>query len=64
MKKNLGIKFILFGIALILFFFYAQSWQNTGETASFFATIILTIGSFSPLVGIVLCVIGLFFKEK
>lgn len=64
MKKNIGIKLILFGIALILFFFYSQSWQNTGETASFFETIILTLGSFSPLIGIVLCTIGLFIKEK
>lgn len=63
-EKCMGIKFILYGISLILFFFYAQSFQNTGETASFFETIILTIGSFSPLVGIVLCAIGLFIKEK
>lgn len=64
MKKNIDIKLILFGIALIAFFPYSQSFQNENEAVSFFSTIILTIGSFSPLIGIALCIIGLFIKEK
>ncbi|MGN0535650.1 MAG: hypothetical protein ACI4IR_06605 [Eubacterium sp.] len=64
MKKNMGIKLQLLGIALIAFVNYAITFSGSSSTTNIFADIILSIGAFSPLVGLILCIVGFFFKDN
>ncbi len=63
MKNNIDIKLLLFGIALIAFFPYAWCLMENGEP-DFFSNIIITIGLFSPIIGLIFCIVGLFMKNK
>lgn len=63
MRKNLGIKIMLFGIALIAYFPYAQAAMNDPDPG-IFVSILIVIGTFSPIIGLVLCIIGLLYKKN
>lgn len=62
MKKHFGIKLLLLGIALITFFPYAERFMDIDQ--SIIEGIIAAFGAYSPLIGLVLCVAGLFVKDK
>lgn len=63
--KNLGIKLQLLGIGLIVFFPYAQAFSDSNEgTANLFEIIITVIGVLAPIIGLILCIAGLFHKDK
>lgn len=64
MKNNLGIKLQLLGIGLIAFFPYSQAFSDTQGIASVYASIVIVIGVASPMIGLILCIAGLFYKEK
>lgn len=63
MKNYLDIKLLLFGIALIAFFPYAWCLMESGEP-DFFSSIFIAIGLFSPIIGLIFCIVGLFMKNK
>ena len=63
MNKNLDIKLMLYGIALIGYSLFAKAipnngYLNTGDT------ILVTMGVFAPFIGLILCTVGLFMKSK
>ena len=62
MIKNTNIKLMLFGIALIVFFPYSERFMDTNQ--DLFGNIIAGFGAFSPLIGLALCIAGLFVKDK
>ncbi|MDE6412587.1 MAG: hypothetical protein K2K42_01630 [Eubacterium sp.] len=62
MKKHFGIKLSLLGIGLIAFFPYAERFMDTNQDV--FGNIIAGFGAFSPLIGLALCIAGLFVKDK
>lgn len=64
LKNNLGIKLQLLGIGLIAFFPYSQAFTDTQGIASVYACIVTVIGVASPIIGLILCIAGLFYKEK
>lgn len=57
-----GIKLLLLGISFILFFVYADSFMNTGAPNAA-TNLIIGIGAFSPIVGMILCIWGFFKKD-
>ena len=61
MKNNFGIKLQLMGIALIGFIPFTLSIQNGDD---FISSVFATIGVFTPFIGLILCIVGLFYKEK
>lgn len=61
MNKNFGIKLQLMGIGLIGFIPFTLSIQNGNDIVS---SIFATIGVFTPFIGVLLCIVGLFYKEK
>ncbi len=63
MKNYINIKLLLFGIALIAFFPYAWCLMESGEP-DFFSSIFIAIGLFSPIIGLIFCIMGLFMKNK
>ena len=62
MKKYFGIKLSLLGIGLIAFFPYAESFMNVSDQ-TFFGSVIAGFGAFSPLIGLILCISGIFVKD-
>lgn len=62
MKNNLSTKLMLLGIAFIAFFSYAQYYMNGAD--SVISNIIIIIGVFFPIVGLILCIAGFFVKDK
>lgn len=65
MKKNFGIKLQLLGIGLIAFLPYALTFSDSNtETANIFQIAITSVGVTSPIIGLILCISGLFYKEK
>lgn len=62
MRNNISIKLMLLGIALIAFFPYAQSFMQSNQ--DFFGSLIAGFGAFSPLIGLILCIIGMFSNNK
>ncbi len=62
MKKNLGIKLLLFGIALIIFSFYSLSYDAGPH--GFWNGLIVQSVYLSKFAGLILCIAGLFYKEK
>lgn len=56
-------KLLLFGISLILFGIFAIQAGQISDP-DIVLNIIVGIGTFSPIVGIVLCVIGFFRKDN
>lgn len=64
MKNNFGIKLQLLGIGLISFFPYSQAFPDAQGLASIYACIVIVIGVVSPLIGLILCIAGLFYKDK
>lgn len=61
MRKYMGIKLLLFGIALIAFFPLAWSLMDGDQTG--LSSLILGFGTFSPLIGLAFCIAGLFVKD-
>ena len=62
MKKNRNIVFILFGIALIIFSFHAQTF-NAGSY-NFLESALIYLIYCSKYIGLIFCFAGLFYKEK
>ncbi len=60
--KRKNYKFILFGISLIQFGIFATPAGQVSDL-DIILTIIVGIGAFSPIVGIILCAIGFFRKD-
>ncbi len=61
MSKNLGIKLQLLGIGLLVYAVFALGFSGGEDFAS---RVILFIGIFAPFIGIILCIAGLFHKDK
>lgn len=61
MNKNFGIKLQLLGIGLIAFIPFTLSIQNGDDL---FSRVMTSIGVFTPFIGLILCIAGLFYKEK
>ena len=62
MKKNLGVKLQLLGIALIIFSFYSLSYGSGPH--GFWNGLIVHSVYLSKFAGLILCIAGLFHKEK
>lgn len=61
MNKNFGIKLQLLGIGLLVFAVFSLGFSGGEDFAS---RVITFIGIFAPFIGIILCISGLFHKEK
>lgn len=63
MNKNLDIKLMLYGIALLIFSLFAKAIPNNGN-ADAFESILIVSGVFAPFIGLILCTVGLFMKNQ
>lgn len=66
MKNNISIKLMLLGIGFMTFFIYANAINNNLQNTSpgIYESVISVLGAFLPPIGLVLCIIGFFIKEK
>lgn len=61
MNRNFGIKLQLLGIGLLVYAVFSLGFSGGEDFAS---RVITFIGIFSPFIGLLLCIAGLFYKKK
>lgn len=62
MKRTKNIKLMLLGIAFITYGAYSMQFMPYNN--DYFAGMTLFIGSVTPIIGMLICIIGYFFKDK